>query len=95
MREIAVERYLKKKVAAAGGLCLKFVSPGYRGVPDRIVLTGVGDALFVELKAPGKKLSEHQKRMHKILLNLGCSVVTIGSKEAVDDFISVYMRGET
>lgn len=38
MRESEVEAYLKKKVELAGGECIKFTSPGLRGVPDRICI---------------------------------------------------------
>jgi hypothetical protein len=34
----------------------KFVSVNNRGVPDRIIITPVGDVLFVEFKRKGKDL---------------------------------------
>lgn len=37
MRESRIENYLARQVKAAGGRCLKFVSPGRRGVTDRLV----------------------------------------------------------
>jgi hypothetical protein len=40
MREKYVEQALVKAVRNAGGLALKFVSPGLDGVPDRILLFG-------------------------------------------------------
>ncbi len=89
MREVTVERHLRKQIVKLGGLCMKFVSPGYRGVPDRIVLLDGGELIFVELKAPNKKLKEHQERMHKILHGLGFSVVTIDSLETVDGFVKL------
>ena len=36
---------------ALGGLCWKFVSPGTRGVPDRIICLPGGKIIFAELKA--------------------------------------------
>ena len=56
MRENRVEEALRKKVIAAGGLCLKFVSPGQRGVPDRLCIMPHGVVAFAELKAPGKHI---------------------------------------
>lgn len=53
MRESKIEAYLKQQVEAAGGMCLKFVSPGTAGVPDRLVLMPGGKMGFVELKRPG------------------------------------------
>lgn len=38
MREKEVERKLVRAVRDAGGLALKFVSPGMAGVPDRLLL---------------------------------------------------------
>ncbi|MGB4633492.1 MAG: VRR-NUC domain-containing protein, partial [Bacillota bacterium] len=38
MREKQLEQKLVKAVKNVGGLALKFVSPGYDGVPDRLLL---------------------------------------------------------
>lgn len=38
MREKTVEAKLAAAVKAVGGLALKFISPGYDGMPDRLVL---------------------------------------------------------
>lgn len=48
-REAIAENLLKRRVEAAGGLCLKF---GANGMPDRIVILG-GKVAFIELKRPG------------------------------------------
>ena len=57
-----IERKLVRLVERHGGLCLKWVCPGWAGVPDRIVLLPEGRVVFVELKRPkGGKLSELQK----------------------------------
>ena len=48
-----IEKRLVREVKKLGGLCLKWVSPGNSGVPDRIVLMPGGKAIFVELKRPG------------------------------------------
>ena len=52
MNEVSVEKRLKKKVNENGGLALKLVSPGFAGVPDRLVLFHDSRIAFVELKAP-------------------------------------------
>jgi len=38
MRESFIERKLIRAVRRSGGLALKFVSPGFNGVPDRLIL---------------------------------------------------------
>lgn len=55
MQEKEVEQKLVKAVKLTGGICLKFISHGFDGVPDRLVLLPQGRMAFVELKAPGKK----------------------------------------
>ena len=50
--EKEIEKKFKDMVESHGGLCLKWVCPGWSGVPDRIVLLPGGRALFVELKRP-------------------------------------------
>ena len=66
-----------------GGLALKFTSPGFTGVPDRIVLLPKGKTIFVELKKIGGKLSPRQIRVHQILRDKGFEVWTINN---VNDF---------
>lgn len=67
-----IERALVEKVKQRGGYCLKWVCPGWAGVPDRIVLLPSGKVVFVELKRPkGGRLSHMQKWWAKELINLG------------------------
>ena len=53
MHERIIESKLTRATKAMGGLALKFISPGYDGVPDRIVLFPGGRIAFVEVKGPG------------------------------------------
>lgn len=87
MEEQKIELYLKKQVELMGGKAYKFVSPGVRGVPDRIVIIPGGHIYFIELKASGKKLRPLQKVIHNQLKNLRCDVRVIDTKEKVDEFI--------
>lgn len=91
MREADVEKHLKKEVERRGGLCLKFVSPGWAGAPDRIVITPHGWVTFVELKAPGEKPRELQRYRREQLERCGQHVAVIDSKEAVTDLIEEVM----
>ena len=55
MRESDLEKFTRLYIKSHGGLALKFISPGYAGVPDRLVLMPGGKMCFMELKAPGRK----------------------------------------
>lgn len=88
MNEKDIESRLRKGVKAAGGLALKFVSPGYAGVPDRIVLMPGGMMCFAELKAPGKVMRPLQMRRKKQLESLGFKVCCIDSMEQIKDLIN-------
>lgn len=89
-REKEIERYLRVQVKKAGGKAYKWVSPGNTGVPDRIVILPRNKVLFVELKAPGKKVTKAQWLVHGSLRYLGCIVWVIDSKETIDEFIRFY-----
>lgn len=83
MRERDIERALVRRIKELGGLCEKFTSPGRRSVPDRLVTLPNNRIIFVELKAPGKKPTELQKRDHERRKALGCEVRVIDSIEGV------------
>lgn len=85
MLEKTIENHLVKRVRAAGGMALKFVSPGTAGVPDRVVLLPGGRIVFVELKAPGKKLSPLQQRLHSVMSALGADVRVVDSIEGASE----------
>lgn len=72
MLEKELERKLIKLIKAHGGYCLKWVCPGFAGVPDRIILLPGGRIIFAELKKPkGGRLSELQKYWAKKIIDLG------------------------
>ena len=77
MRENEIEHKLAAQVRKAGGLCLKFTSPGMAGVPDRLLLLTGGRAAFVEVKAPGRKLRPLQIRRKRQLESLGFRVYVL------------------
>lgn len=69
-----IEQKLRKKVEAKGGRCLKWVCPGWVGVPDRIVLLPGAQIYFVETKRPKDgELSAMQKKWREWLTGLGFS----------------------
>lgn len=92
MIESQVERYLHSKVTANYGMCLKFVSPGTAGVPDRIVIHR-GRTLFVELKRPGEKPRPLQKEIARKMKAAGAMVYCISTTDQVDRFVNDLMKG--
>ena len=88
MLESEVEKRLFKKVKnELHGRAFKFVSPGFNGVPDRIVLVPMGRIYFVETKAPGKKLRKLQEWVRDLISELGFVVLRIDTVEKVEAFI--------
>lgn len=67
-----IERKLRCIVEAHGGMCVKWVCPGWAGVPDRICLLPGGRVFFVETKRPkGGRISKRQEWWHRRLTRLG------------------------
>lgn len=87
MREKEIEQKLVDTVKKHGGICPKFVSPGFSGMPDRIVLLPKGKFAFVELKAPNKKPRPLQVARHKLLMGLGFRVYVIDGIEQTGGII--------
>ena len=84
MREKTIETKLVQAVRAKGGLAPKFTSPGFDGVPDRLILLPGGKVAFIELKAPGKTLRPLQARRKRQLEALGFSVYCIDRPEQIE-----------
>lgn len=90
MLEKDVEQKLHKGVKGLkhGALCLKFVSPGFTGVPDRLILLPGATAIFVETKKPGKKERARQEYVQGLLRALGFEVYsTVDNKAYVQDIL--------
>lgn len=77
LREKTIEQKLVKAVKSVGGIAPKFVSPGFDGMPDRIVLLPNGRLAFVEVKAPGEKPRPLQLARHKMIRHLGFKVYVL------------------
>lgn len=84
MREKTIEQKLRLKVKAMGGIALKFVSPGFDGMPDRIILLPKGKVGFVEVKAKGKKPRPLQLARHKLLRRLGFKIFVLDDEEQIE-----------
>jgi len=93
VREKAIEQKLVQAVKRAGGLAIKFTSPGLSGMPDRLVILPEGHIAFVEIKAPGGKLRPLQIRRHELLRRLGCKVYVLDDPARIPDLVAKMMRG--
>ena len=83
MREKQIENKLATEAKKLGGIALKFVSPSFDGMPDRLVLIPDGHIAFVELKSPGKKPRPLQLARHRLLRSLGFRVYVIDNVEQI------------
>jgi hypothetical protein len=77
MNEKEIERKLVVTIKSAGGIAPKFVSPGFAGMPDRLILLPDGHMAFAELKAPGQRPRPLQVSRHRLLRKLGYRVYVI------------------
>lgn len=82
-----IEAYLVRKVKDLGGVAYKFVSPANRGVSDRVVCLPDGSTWFVELKAPGGRLSPLQKHFQSEMGRMRQKYACLWSKEHVDEWV--------
>lgn len=87
MREKHIEQRFRKAVAAAGGLALKFVSPGFDGMPDRLALFPDGKCGFVEVKAPGEKPRPLQESRIAMLRKMGFRAFVLDGMEQIGGII--------
>lgn len=87
MREKTVEHKFVSEVKKAGGICPKWVAPGFDGVPDRIAMFPGGKIAFVEVKAPGEKPRPLQAARHVLLRRLGFRVYILDEIEKIGGMI--------
>ena len=88
MKESTIEKHLVTQVKALGGMAYKFTSPAHRGVADRVVCLPDGQTWFVELKAPGGRLSELQKIFQFDMARMNQRYACLWSKEHVEEWLN-------
>jgi hypothetical protein len=86
MIEADIEKYLCRRVKAAGGEIRKVKWIGRRHAPDRFVMLNGGH--WVELKAPLKGPRKGQAREHKRMHDRGVKVHVISTRAQVDSFMA-------
>lgn len=85
--ESSIEKKLRVMLRERGALCLKFVSPGSPGVPDRIVVLPAGRVVFVELKAQDGVLDPRQRWRIDQLRDMGLDVRVLRGADQVRAFV--------
>lgn len=88
MNEKQIENKLVLAVKKLGGIAPKFVSPGFAGMPDRLILLPDGHIAFAELKATGKKPRPLQLSRHRLLEGLGFKVYVIDSTGQIEQILT-------
>ncbi len=86
-KEQLIEQKLVKAVKIRGGLALKLVSPGFDGLPDRLLLLAKAKIGFVEVKAPGKKPRKLQKARLRKLQELGFLTYVLDDEKQIGGII--------
>ncbi len=84
IREKTIEEKLVTAVKKHDGICPKFVSPRFDGMPDRLVLLPHGRFAFVEVKAPGEKPRPLQLARHGMLQGLGYEVYVLDDEKHIE-----------
>ncbi|AWW25965.1 VRR-NUC domain-containing protein [Acetobacterium sp. KB-1] len=87
MREKTIEQKLVKAVKKNDGICPKLTSPGFDGMPDRLVLLPFGRIAFVEVKASGEKPRPLQLARHGMLQQLGFRVYVLDDEKQIGEML--------
>ena len=80
MRESAIEKRICDHARSKGWLVLKLSGANDRGKPDRLFLRN-GQAVFMEIKAPGKSPTALQERWLNSLIDQGFTAVWTDNAE--------------
>lgn len=88
MREKVVEQKLVSEVKKRGGICPKWVSLSFAGVPDRLVFLPNGKFGLVEVKAPHEKTRKLQVSRHRLFKRLGFDVYVLDSVEKIGEVLN-------
>lgn len=94
MRERTLELKLVKETRKRGGVALKFVSPSFSGMPDRLVLLPHQVMGFVEVKAPGEKPRPLQESRHTMLREMGFPVFVLADPEEIPSILDKITRAQ-
>ena len=91
-RESTVERKIGKWAREHDILVRKFVSPGHRGVPDRLFILPGGAVAFLEVKKAGEKPRPEQRRELEKLVAQGAYATWVDTTEDGIEFLETVYR---
>ena len=94
MKESQIELRLVEGVKRLGGMCLKFVSPGTLGVPDRIIITAKGRVIFVELKTETGRLTKIQRYVIGEMQKRGADARVVKGIDEVKELLAEIEGGD-
>ena len=94
MREKTVESKFTSAVKAKGGLAVKFTSPGFNGMPDRLVMFPGGRIASVEVKAPGETPRPLQRSRLKLLRRMGFKAFVLDNTSDIPKILEEVMQNE-
>ena len=94
MKESQIERRLVEGVKRLGGMCLKFVSPGTLGVPERIIITAKGRVIFVELKTETGRLTKIQRYVIGEMQKRGADARVVKGIDEVKELLAEIEGGD-
>lgn len=83
--EKSLEKVFTDRARLIGGMSRKFVSPGYSGVPDRLLFIK-GLVFPAEIKTSGEKPTPRQRFVHREFAANGFPVWIIDDKVSLDAF---------
>lgn len=86
MRESEIQTKIKNLLTDSGWLVIKIIQSNYNGICDLMALKD-GRAVFIEVKAPGKKPSPLQLHRHQQLRKCGFEVVVADKVEDISHLI--------
>ena len=90
--EREIEKYLGRELKAVGCLWYKWVSPGAKGVPDRILILPDSRVCFLELKTENGKLMPLQIIQIERLRAWGQRVEVIRGMDDAREFVDRLVR---
>lgn len=88
MKEAELQAKIKKKLEAAGWLVVKLIQTSANGIPDLMALRN-GTAVFIEVKAAGKKARPLQEYRLNQLIKQGFTAKVIDQIEQIYEFTSL------